>query len=267
MENFIVATANTHWGEMLRAPDGLSSLAAADVILLQEIIDPVALKVDEQLIGAGFTPPYIAPQYGLLLAVRTASILQPIPNTNAKYQLRKMNVIEHALNQRWAGRPHDFKARGLIATRFRTPSDREVTVATTHPTIPLKPRARAVQILRIGQILTSPDFDGALILAGDMNHYPGPRPVDEGMRIAAGLTRVDIGNEPTWQATGTRQEQYLKFPARVQHRELADYNGQNDAILYRGAGLQLIKASVVTIHSDHRAIIATFGLSREVDSH
>lgn len=256
-----VATVNTHWGSLLHAADGLDPVADADIVLLQEVIDPDNDCREDLLEAAGFTLVYAAGRFGLAILARTATQFQMVPGSLREHLLQKMDAVEIRLMQRWAGRPHGFTEHGMISARFTTPDKKVVTVANVHPSMPVKPVARSIQVSLMAGLLTGSDYAGPLVVAGDMNHYRRPGLVDEAMRKSASLVRVDLGEEVTWQARGTGQEILLGALARLQKRPTTDFDGQLDAVLYRGDGLELSSAAVVDVKSDHRAVITTFSLS------
>jgi len=256
----MIATANTHWSRMLAADDGLQPLASADILLLQEVINPDA-ALEECLNQAGFTLISIQSSCGLAIALRTNSGLTFMPHSVKTRQLQPMKRFERYAAQRWAKQSHQFTERGMLAAKFTTKGGSVLTLVNVHPSAPVQPLSRATQIKLIGQELTDPYYTDNLIVAGDMNHYRGPTVTDERMRQKAHLQRVDLHGEPTWYARGSKQEKYFKADAFFTRRPIAYYNGYHDAVLYRGKGLALTSVRVVDVQSDHRAIVARFGLS------
>jgi hypothetical protein len=71
------------------------------------------------------------------------------------------------------------------------------------------------------------------------------------------MYRVDIGDEPTWRMEGSNSEFIGKIAGCVMGRDLASFDGQLDAMLYRGA-LRPVDVQVVDIPSDHRAIVVRY---------
>jgi endonuclease/exonuclease/phosphatase family metal-dependent hydrolase len=262
LEKLIIATANTRWGSMVYTPAGLTPVASAGILLLQEVTEPERYDLAGRLRAAGFELVHCTSRFGLAIAVRTDSGLRLVPGSIQERLLQKMSPIEQWLTERIVKHPPGIRERGLITAKFTTLSGRQITVVNTHPITPIavRPRARKVQIARIGTILADPYYSGMLILAGDMNHYPGPKKIDEAMRATAKLTRVNLGLEPTWYVRGSKQEKWFTIPAHLLHKPIDSYNGQHDVVLYRGKGLRSTSVKVVDIPSDHRAIVATFSL-------
>lgn len=261
LSKLTVTTANTHWGRMLYTSGGLEPVAKTDVLLLQEVTEPEKHNLEGRLRSLGFEIVHLASRFGLVIAIRTGAGLKFMPNSAQEHLLQKMRPVEQKLVE-FVAKHSSIRERGLIAAKFIMTSGRHITIANTHPTTPvaLRPRDRAIQISRLSKILGNPYYDGVLILAGDMNHYPKPKRVDEIMRTKARLVRVDIGTEPTWYARGSKQEKWLKIPARLLRRSIDDFNGQHDAVLYRGEGMQPTSVEVMDIPSDHRAVSVEFTL-------
>ncbi|HEX4662356.1 MAG TPA: endonuclease/exonuclease/phosphatase family protein [Candidatus Saccharimonadales bacterium] len=262
VSHFTLATANTHFADMIRASDGLKPLQGVDILTFQEVIDREGYNLEAILAQAGFTLIHVATRFGLAIAIRSNLKLKFVPGSMREYRLQKMGLVERRLVQRSAkpSQPQQYTERGLIAAKFVMQNGQELIVATTHPVVPIMPHARRAQIIRIGQLLDESYFDGQLILSGDMNHYPKPRPIDKKMRHEARLLAVDLNNEPTWYARGSKQEKYLQLVAYLQRRQIEDFNGQHDTILYRGGKIKPVSVKVADIVSDHRAIIARFSL-------
>lgn len=257
---FTVATVNTHWGAMLHEAGALDPVAKADIVLLQEVIEPARDLPAERLRHWGFELVHVTGAFGLAILRRSGSELRVVPGSLASHRLLRMDRMEYRLMQRWAQRPHGFTEHGMISAVFATTTGRQVTVADVHPSMPLKPLARARQIYILGGLLGRREYAGPLILGGDMNHYPRPGYVDERFGAATGLTRADIGAAPTWFVHGTNQEKYIRRLAQLLGQPLSDYDAQLDAVLYRGEGLALLSAAIVEVASDHRAITTRFSL-------
>ncbi|HEV7454438.1 MAG TPA: endonuclease/exonuclease/phosphatase family protein [Candidatus Saccharimonadales bacterium] len=271
MSEIILATANTHFGRMTRSVDGLQPIAHADILTLQEQRDPEADKLQVQLDRNDFTLVHAAGRYGLAMAIRTGSSLAVVPGSQRQEMLKGMNGVERRLKKRGSRLAGNLPERGIIAVQFIAPEG-PLSIATAHPLPPLRRRSRNTQIGRVGLALADPYYNGNLIVAGDWNHYPAARLADIAMRQSAQLSTVDIGSEPTWGFRGLHQEWAARAVSMVAHpsREnlsnrgeqyLDSYDGQLDAVLYRG-DLQCTGAEVVSIESDHRAIVATFELAQ-----
>jgi endonuclease/exonuclease/phosphatase (EEP) superfamily protein YafD len=98
--------------------------------------------------------------------------------------------------------------------------------------------------------LQNPYYDGTLLIAGDMNHYPGPRSADISFRKKSDLVAVDLGGKFTWPSkdAGFLESKLGRF-----------YSGQLDDVLYRG-NIAPVKVEVMDAMSDHKAIKVTFKL-------
>jgi hypothetical protein len=260
ISEFSVATANTHWGTMLHSESALDPLVSADIVMLQEVIDPERDVDKERLCAAGFEVVHVVGKFGLAILRRRESDVEVVPGSLAERRLLKMDRVEYRLMQRWAQRAHGFTEHGLIAVKFTTRAGQILTVVNVHPSMPIKPIARARQVFILRSLLGDSYYSGAMVLGGDMNHYPRPGLVDEIMRSSAGLARVDLGKQPTWYVQGTNQEKYIRMLASVWRRPISEFDAQLDTVLYRGDGLELVDARVVEVESDHRAIVTKFSL-------
>jgi hypothetical protein len=114
-----IATANTHWGQMLKADDGLKSVADVDILLLQEAIN-IEEDDTKRLRLAGFEPVHVANMFGLAIALRVGSSLALAPNSLKERRLQRMSPIERRLTQKGAKRAHEFTEHGMIAAKFLT---------------------------------------------------------------------------------------------------------------------------------------------------
>lgn len=260
MKRLIIATANTQFSRMLLTPNGLAPFKGVDVLTLQEVVEPED-TIKKILAKAGFQTIHAAAKFGLVIAVRSQSKIKLVRGTIKECSLQKMGRLETQLVRRSIGRVHQFNERGLLAIKLITPEGQRFTVATTHPTVPILPRARRTQINNIRDLLQEDYFESQLILTGDMNHYPRPKAVDQKLRLQASLLAVDLHGEPTWYARGSEQEKYLRIAARLRRRQIEAYNGQHDSILYRGS-LKPSNTKVIDIASDHRAIITSFNFEQ-----
>jgi|GEM_PF-2884733 len=254
-----IATANTHFGQLLRATESLAPIAHADIILLQEVITPELDVLERYLEPAGFRAVYIEPKFGLVVAFRRRAKLK-VGAIARSVGLQKMSLAERMIIQRSLGREIAYTEHGCIVVEAVAQSGQKVMVVNTHLTVPPKFLARGRQVRRLGGVLATLDAAQPLIVAGDMNHYPRPWPVDEDMRRRNDLRRVDLLSEPTWRAHSVRRASLLRAVAYASRRPLEAFDGQHDAMLYRGAGMTQKSAQVVDIASDHRAIVTRFTL-------
>jgi endonuclease/exonuclease/phosphatase family metal-dependent hydrolase len=263
LEQITVATANTHFGQMIRADDGLEPVAHADIILFQEVFNGEVNNLANRLQDTGFTLLHNAPQFGLAIALRNSSPLQFITGSAQEHRLAAMGRIERMVVEKTTGRPLTFNERGLISCTLKNSRGQHITVATTHPTTPIaaKPGARRTQITRLKDLLVDIYANDHLILGGDMNHYPNPRKIDKKLHLSTQLTPVELADEPTWYARGSKEELLFKLPAFLLRRSIDEFDGQHDIILYRRPSLEVTSLKVVDIPSDHRAIVASFSVN------
>lgn len=256
-EQIAVATANTHFGDAIRFGGGLDALRTykPDILLLQEVTNS-ADELVRQLGRANYRLVHFAAEFGLAIALRANAKLSAVPHPARTFQLQKMGPIEYKLAQRFAKSPHRMHAHGMLAAQFATAQGQRITVVTARTTVAANRIARSRQIAKMGKLLEAPYFSGAVIVGGDMNHFPGPQPADTKMQQNAGLQRVELGAQPTWRAPTTKLYRML---ARARRQPLANLRAQLDALLYRGA-LVLTDVRLANIPSDHRAIIGWFAL-------
>lgn len=267
-QDISIATANTCFGRAVQTPNSLCPLSKVDVLLLQELYSFNRAILKKQLLKIGFRIVCAAPEFGLVIALRIKSPLRYVPRSAQKHRLAKLGWLERIVIQRATRDPyaddyHVFLERGLLSAALQTPDGRRLTIATTHPTTPLATqyRARYRQIVTLQSLLEQHYLKSPLILGGDMNHYPKPKKVDRTLHETLQLRPIDIGNEPTWRAQGSKQERLLSLVAFISRRPLNDYDGQHDIILYREKYFTSINTDVRDIDSDHRAVIATFRFS------
>ena len=263
MSTLTVASANTHYGRMMGEPGGFAGIQHADVFLLQET-HHTSEQARRNLSKAGFVIAHEAPDMGLTIAVNQDSGFQPVDGSVRVSTFTAPSLIAGLLRERLGeGLADRFRPRGMIALKLSNKGvacgpHKEVTVATTHPVVPVRFRARGAQVHAMGHALADDYFAGPLVVGGDMNHYPSPRRTDRKMAQTAGLSRVSLGQEPTWRIVGSNSERLGRALAYMLHMEtVTDFDAQLDAVLYRG-GLELRTSSVEDIASDHRAIVAEF---------
>jgi endonuclease/exonuclease/phosphatase (EEP) superfamily protein YafD len=260
--SFTLATANTHFGRTLYTPNGLGAVKSADILLLQEVFTLPTRELKTILTHYGFVLLHTVPAFGLVIAMRKTSYLQPLPHSLREHRLGKITRPEQFIVKRATRSPLVFTERGVITCQFSTVNNQIITVANVHPTTPIAatPRARHRQIKRLARVVAHFYPHSPLIVGGDMNHYPRPRKVDLAFHKVTSLTPIQLGSTPTWYARGSKEEKVLALAAKVLRRPLEDFNGQHDIILYRKMHFTPLRAKVVDIPSDHRAIIATFEL-------
>lgn len=249
-----VASANTESGRMLR--EGFDAVSHVDVLLMQEVLGQPS-QTARQLDAYGFELAHVDPGTGLAIARSQDSLLEVVEGG------QEMAELSPAL---WRGAAASdlrtlqrLRARAAIGLTLRHRLiDTELFVVTAHPVVPVRARARARQIRALGAWLANYPAD-AVVLGADMNHYPAPGRVDAELEQMASMKRVELGDEPTWRMAGSNSERLGRMMGFVTRRDLASFDGQLDAILYRGA-LRPKRIDVVDIPSDHRAIVTSFDL-------
>jgi endonuclease/exonuclease/phosphatase (EEP) superfamily protein YafD len=256
-----VATANTHFGQMVNANDGFAPVAAADILLLQEVYSPKTTTLKTRLNQAGFTLVHYAPQFGLAIALRDASEVRFVPGSTKEHILAKMGRLEHGVIKKAVADAFESHQRGFISCDV-TIGHTSLTLINVHPTTPvgIPLGARRKQIAALARLLIAHYAHRTIIVGGDMNHYQGPQTIDKILHSSTNLTPITIGKEPTWYALGSKQEPLLKVASFFTRRPLDRFNGQHDIILYSSHLLHEQMTAVVDISSDHRAVIATLSV-------
>jgi endonuclease/exonuclease/phosphatase family metal-dependent hydrolase len=245
----IVATVNTYLGRAVVEDHGLAAVAKADVLLLQELFNPVAYGLAPSLHRYGFEVLAAEGHFGLGIALRSDSDFRPAVGPPRSTVLQQAGAIESTLITRFSKVPLEYSDLGILAVRLQTPAGRPLVIATTHAPVVTSFRQRGRFLALLATELADEYYDGLLIVTGDMNHYPGPKKADLGLRRRTGLTAVDLSNEITWPARRTTS---------VGRRIARLVGGQLDDILHRGTEMEVAHREVVDIASDHRAVVATF---------
>lgn len=248
IESFTVATANTQMGRAIRESGGLKPLAGVDALLLQEVKmerDELAEKLSSDI---GMTLGHYDKEYALAIAIDPRHSLKHQYEETLQPRGRAGRLIQSAegLMDTTSFR---LRARGLLAVTLETTSSNRATVAAVHPTVQPKLLSRNKQVRAIPSAVSG--IDTPLVVAGDMNHWPGPHKVDRQMYEDSGLTPVEIKGS-TFDFNQTR----YAWLGRIL------LSTQLDAMLYRGQGLEPIATELVDIPSDHRAVITTFELGQ-----
>ena len=246
-----IATVNTRFGWAVRETGGLRAVASADILLLQELYAPAQYAVEERLEQIGFKTVGIGGHFGLAIALRNNSLLTYKQDTTREAILQRVNAVGASLTKRYSRQKSEYCDRGLLAAKFVTANGAELTIATTHLPVVTAPRKRAQFLTQLETELKDKYYGGPCILAGDMNHYPGPKTVDYAFRKAAQFYAVDIGEEITWPS---------KHAGFLESKLGRQYGGQFDDVLYRGQGLKVHETRVVDVLSDHRAVMAAFSV-------
>lgn len=258
---FRVATVNTLLGRALKDLSKLGDLATADILLIQEVIRPAENDLQNRLRVSGFELIEADNPFGLVIAIRKDSNIKLIDGTLRLVKLGNMGWMEKTILNILIKAKHNFKERGMMTVKFRI-GNKTLTVVNVHPGISFGFKgARRRQINKLNVELKNTIYQGPLLIAGDMNHYPGPEKVDMQLVNDNYLRSLDLGRKPTWITKGSDYEFFAKLAAIFSRRALESFDGQLDAIYYRESWLQALETKLVTIDSDHRAILATFKLS------
>lgn len=244
-EHISVVTANTHMAEALYDQVSMDYFAQHDVVMLQEAIVPES-HLAKLFHDTGLSPIIASEGMGLAILARYDMAVQSLRKT-VLHKPGRPFANTATIDPESNGNVR-FRARGMLAAKIELFSGIELTVATAHPTVPLKTHARKKQILALAQSL--PHHSEKLVLGGDMNHWPSPRKIDRQFRTRTRL--IDAIEDRTFDVSKTRYAK-LGHLARLG----IPVNGQLDALLYRGS-MYPAHVSVNEIASDHRAISATF---------
>jgi endonuclease/exonuclease/phosphatase family metal-dependent hydrolase len=260
-EHITVATANTFFGSMLNAPEGMTVLsnAAVDVVLMQEVLNMSSEQVNDSILPQGYALQAIDNDSGLAIAVRNESRIvvtgsrceriEPISRVGSF-------ALEHGLPQ-----AQRLRSRAYLSASLRMPSGGQVDVATTRPTVFVRPVARNRQLKVIARLINENRTRGVpFILGADMNHYPGPRKADRKLADDAGLCRAEL-HAPTWLAVGSKHEWIATIGVLAIGRPLGTFDAQLDAILFSD-DLQLDRSDITDIPSDHKTILCRFILRK-----
>ncbi|WP_323096805.1 endonuclease/exonuclease/phosphatase family protein [Intrasporangium sp. YIM S08009] len=256
MPELTVATVNTFSSALLTLPEGLGPVVAArpDVLALQEVHHLEAAAVARALAAAGLVPSASHLAAGLVLAHDPRRVRLVAPPLRATLQPAGPLL-------RWSDHWHE---RGALAGSYALHDDalhgdgRVVTVATAHLIVFARAIARGNQVRRLHRALADPRLaTGPLVLAGDMNHYPGPTRPDRALARGLGLRHVEL-DAPTWRIRGSKHEWLARAGARLTGWDVERFDAELDAVLYRD--LEPVRAEVVDVASDHGAVVCRFAL-------
>jgi endonuclease/exonuclease/phosphatase family metal-dependent hydrolase len=259
-EHISVATANTHTSEMLQDSTGLVPFteASVDVMLLQEVIRIDQSHIEETLESAGYGLAHYDEPSGLAIALRSDSIWSLKEGSASSEVIQKMSFLGSVAARYKLPASHCFRPRGMIFAELETEAGNRMTVATTHPIVPVRPRTRAKQLKVIRRVLEDPQYKGLdLVIGADWNHYPGPHRADKDLREETGLAEV-VFDESTWPIRGSKHEWLGNIAAKVTCKRLEDFDGRLDGVLHRGNSVTYIGAEIMAIRSDHRAVKADY---------
>jgi endonuclease/exonuclease/phosphatase family metal-dependent hydrolase len=244
-----VVTANAEFGRFIRE-GGVEQFAETDVLLMQEV-DEDRDNLSEILSESGLEIAIASRGLGLAIAV---SRRLNVVSTNVTMILRQGFMKEFIANasggdSKLATR---LRSRGLLTAEVEL-DGRQISVATSHPPVPILLNRRKEHVRGLSRELTT--IKGPLIFGADMNHWPEPRLVDATMQHLTGLERVDIGSEPTFHIRKSASQ----FFELIGHPRIFD--GQLDSLYYRGVGIVDASSEVVDIPSDHSAVYAEFNIN------
>jgi endonuclease/exonuclease/phosphatase family metal-dependent hydrolase len=250
-----VATVNTFSSRLLTLPEGLEPVVAArpDVLALQEVHHLDAATVAGVLAEAGLVTSATHLPAGLVLAHDPRRVRLAAPPLRATLQPAGPLL-------RWSDHWHE---RGALAGSYALHADTDadaqvVTVATAHLIVFARAIARGNQVRRLHRALTDPRLaTGPLVLAGDMNHYPGPARPDRALAQGLGLRHVGL-DAPTWRVRGSKHEWLARAGSRLTGWDVERFDAELDAVLYRD--LEAVRADVVDVASDHGAVVCRFAL-------
>jgi len=255
---FSVATANTQESRLLAAPEGLRPFEEreVDILLLQEVFGHNRASLSDIMQRAGYGVIHYAGEMGLAIAMRQSRFLSR--DILGVGQTREEVLWTPKIREKLIGKvikPERMRDRGLAAMQLFFDNQTSAGVVTTHPIVFARPRSRRKHIEGLDAAMTR-DFAGqALIIGGDMNHFPVPRGIDNYFRTHQALTRAAV-DRPTWMLEGSRHEWLARPLAALAGRAIETYNAELDSVLYRG--VRLVSNEVVEIESDHRAIVTQF---------
>ena len=252
MPELTVATVNTFSSRLLTLPGGLGPVLAArpDVLALQEVHHLDAGAVARVLAAAGLAPSAAHLPAGLVLAHDPRRVRLTGPPLRATLQPAGPLL-------RWSDHWHE---RGALAASYALQGDDRpvVTVATAHLIVFARAIARGNQVRRLHRALADPRLaTGPLVLAGDMNHYPGPARPDRALARGLGLRHVEL-EAPTWRIRGSKHEWLARAGARLTGWDVERFDAELDAVLYRD--LEPVRVDVVDVPSDHGAVVCRFAL-------
>nr|WP_281720480.1 endonuclease/exonuclease/phosphatase family protein [Nitrosomonas nitrosa] len=245
MSHVTIGTANSYLGKMLKDPEGLKAFADTDILLLQEV-DPVAEQIEKLIAETDFRLAQIS--VGVGLAILHRETVEPVPNlSDGLTLLQATPTYQRRILQKFREHPLQTVGRGTLQARFRTVDDQELTAVTGHANVPLKPIRRAKYVAMLADVMAT--VQGPAVLAGDMNHWPGPQAVDHEMVSRAKLERVAL-DRPTYTSLNSQHRWMGRLGINIE--------GEFDAMMYTPQHLEAVKSEVRDISSDHRAIVTQF---------
>ena len=258
-----IATTNTHYGNILTTPNGLAPFAnrAVDVLLLQELSQLSQAAIDSSLADWGYAMVHHHEEAGLGIAIRQGSQLTDNAVEHQTYELAKISRIGQTALRYQLPIADRFRARALIYTEFTHSAGQVIGVFTAHPIVFARPLARKRQIEVMSEVISdirsNTPPQQALVGGFDGNHYPSPRNVDKLFAVQNGLSFAPI-TESTWKIRGSKHEWLARIASALTGRDLDSFDAILDSLLY--ANLELSKSEVMTVASDHDAIVGHFKL-------
>ena len=245
-ETLTIATANTKFGEMVRADDGFGPFneRGVDVLLLQET-HPDRDDLESNLRnGSDLRLAKAAGELGLAIAVHKDMAF----DYGEEGIVLERNAVTRTIVDRFGSRAtaaFRLRGRGVLNLVFEHEGQR-MMVGTTHPPVPLAEPIRADMVRILPYIYK--DVDMPVVVGGDMNHFRRRRPADINSWTEHGFQWVDIGDEPTYVAQGGESPLLPR---------LSFLDAQLDA-QWHTPDLEVVHAEVATVESDHDAILAEY---------
>jgi exonuclease III len=267
-QEFVVATANTKLGHMVRVGGGLEPVADVDVLLLQEVHadrddleSRLLAETDLELaISAG----------GLGLAIAVSRNL-PVTTTDESKFIERGRFSRFAVCHLGEENIAAFRmrARGVLSATVEL-DDKVVEFMSAHAPVAFYPPGRRLYNKKFADMMNHSSFDHPIVVGGDWNSWPRANKHDKAARHNASLTEVDLQGQITFSTEGTIFEnistriQRLSRLAEISGIDPAyfSWDGELDALLYRDpeGSLRVLHSELVDTASDHKAIIATFEL-------
>ena len=250
-ETITIASLNTQMGRAIREPYGLKPLDGVDILLMQEVMMGGSELVDRVHDQIGLRIGQYDEELGLAIALLPGQFI----TKHYKTVMQQRGLIGNSIDSNKEDMQKSrfrLRGRGLIGVSLVTSENNALSVATTHPTVQLRQISRNRQVRKIAGAVAK--VDHPLVLAGDMNHWPGPHSVDLRTYEETRLTPVNMPDKATFDVSRTRYAWLGKLAANFG----VDMNGQLDAMLYRG--LTVGATTLVDVSSDHSAIMTTFVL-------
>ena len=238
--NFVVTTANTHYGRAISSTEHAQDFAGTDVLLLQEVLKTTPEETEKTLGELGLKLAAMDEEAGLAIAVSDRFNVDGSDSYEIQKRSRLANGIESmGFNPR-------LRKRSLLVAHLSDDDGNNIDVATGHPIVFARYFQRRKQIKATSSALVQSLPAGNLVYGSDGNHYPSPRKIDRRMASVSGLK--DVTNDSPTVILKESKHSYLRW--------LGFKDARLDTLLNRG--VQEVDSNVIKIKSDHRAIRANF---------